>query len=111
MNVKKSFTIFKILSFLWLVTTVVLTTLFAQYWLVYAAFGGLALAVCSLYFAKLSYRTNGNILTISSGILFRKERFVPLEKVLIKTKLCLGRECLLTILTFSGGRVIVFADF
>lgn len=64
----------------------------------------------AVYYAKIQYRIEKGILTISSGLLFRRERIVPLEKVLVVTNVKFGRECVLSVLTLSGSTVIVFAE-
>lgn len=78
-----------------------------ELWLSTAAFGICVWAAAALYYARLQYSVDGGIMTISSGVLFRRERIVPLEKVLVITNIRLGRECLLSVLTLPGCRVIV----
>lgn len=106
MNVKKSVTIFRIISFVW-AAVIIATALITHAWVVTAVFGVVVWAAAGVYYARLQYSVDGGIMTISSGVLFRRERIVPLEKVLVITNIRLGRECLLSVLTLSGCRVIV----
>lgn len=110
MNVKKTFTIFIIFSALWFTAGFVLTAFLRLNWLYSGIFAIGIWCVAFAYFHRLSYAIEEEILKISSGILFRRERIVPLEMVLIRTKISVKGKCLLTVLTLSGGRVIVFAD-
>lgn len=86
---------------------IIAAALTTRAWVVTAIFGGIVWAAAGAYYARLQYKVDGGIMTISSGVLFRRERIVPLEKVLVITNIRLGRECLLSVLTLSGCRVIV----
>lgn len=109
MNVKKSFTIFIIFSFLWFAMSAIMAVSGLN-WLCTAVCAVAAWSVFFAYFCRISYVVEGGVLKISSGILFRRERIVPLEIVHIRTKISVRGHCLLTILAFSGGNVAVFAD-
>lgn len=109
MNVKKSVTIFRIFSFVW-AAAILSAAMITNLWFVTAVFGSMVWIAMAVYYAKIQYRIEKGILTISSGLLFRRERIVPLEKVLVVTNVKFGRECVLSVLTLSGSTVIVFAE-
>ena len=75
--------------------------------------GGI-LAILSVYwlgyYYTLKYSDRENILLITSGIVCRRERRIPLDSVLWKTRLTLltQRRTAAVILHTSGGAAVVF---
>jgi hypothetical protein len=62
------------------------------------------------YYYTLKYSDRENVLLITSGIVFRRERRIPLDSVLWKTRLTLltERNTAAVILHTSGGAAVVF---
>lgn len=77
--------------------------------------GGI-LAILSVYwlgyYYTLKYSDRENVLLITSGIVFRRERRIPLDSVLWKTRLTLltERNTAAVILHTSGGAAVVLGE-
>lgn len=71
-----------------------------------------ACAYFALYFFSLKYYVSDNTLYISGGIIFRKTRILPLERVLWRTRLTapFGSAVLITVLHTAGGGVVIFSE-
>lgn len=66
-----------------------------------------------LYYHSLEYTYSNNIITINSGVIFRRKKNLPAGNILWKMRLSspLFRGDFLTVLHTSGGRIILFCGF
>lgn len=77
---------------------------------------GVIFAILSVYwlgyYYTLDYSVSENVLLITSGIFFRRERRIPLDNILWKTRLTLltERNTAAVILHTSGGSAVVFGE-
>lgn len=77
---------------------------------------GAAVAILSVYwlgyYYLLDYSGAENVLLITSGIFFRRERRIPLDNILWKTRLTLftERNTAAVILHTSGSSAVVFGE-
>jgi len=64
------------------------------------------------YYYLLDYTLSENVIYITSGILFKRRRRVPLENILWEMKLTspLFRGCAMTVIHTSGGITAVFGE-
>ena len=75
-----------------------------------AVVGILTAALWNLYFHTIKYEVNDEILTIKSGIFFRKTKIIPLKKILLKSSYSIGKTVFLTIIRTAGSFAVVFGE-
>lgn len=65
------------------------------------------------YYYSLKYTIGNNVLEITSGILFKKRRSIPLSNILWEMRLTspFFAGSAMTVLHTSGGNAVVFCDF
>lgn len=71
------------------------------------------LVIWSAYYYRLKYTVTGNILMITSGIIFRRKHLIPLDKVLWETRIFIfpDTSAAAVILHTAGRSAVVFGDF
>lgn len=75
-----------------------------------AAVGILTAALWNLYFHTIKYEICDEILTIKSGIFFKKTKLIPLNKILLKTGYSVGKRAFLTIIRTAGSFAVIFGE-
>lgn len=67
----------------------------------------------SLYYSTIQYTLSNNTIEITSGIIFRRRRSIPLRNILWEMRLIspLFRGSAMSVLHTSGGNAVVFCDF
>lgn len=75
-----------------------------------AAVGILTAVLWNLYFHTIKYEINDEILTIKSGIFFKKTKIIPLKKILLKSSYSVGKTVFLTIIRTAGSFGVVFGE-
>ena len=80
------------------------------------AAGAAAAAVsvwCSLYYFTAHYTLSNNVVEITSGIILRRHRSIPLSNILWEMRLTspFFRGSAMSVLHTSGGNAVVFCDF
>lgn len=67
----------------------------------------------SLYYSTIQYTLSNNTIEITSGIIFRRRRSIPLRNILWEMRLTspLFRGSAMSVLHTSGGNAVVFCDF
>ena len=68
------------------------------------------------FFHSIKYTLTINDIIIQSGIVFRKEKHIPIVNILWTTRVYLGNEKnvdipLLTVIRTAGGHFVIFADY
>lgn len=76
---------------------------------VYAA-GILAALIWIFHFNSIKYTISEKILTIKSGIIFKKTKIIPLDKVLLKSSYAFGKTVFLTIIRTAGSFAVIFGE-
>lgn len=87
---------------------IVLDNLFTR--IILAAVGILTAVIWILYFNTIKYEINDEILTIKSGIFFKKTKIIPLKKILLKSSYSVGKTVFLTIIRTAGSFGVVFGE-
>ena len=87
---------------------IVLDNLFTR--IILAAVGILTAVIWILYFLTIKYEINDEILTIKSGIFFKKTKIIPLKKILLKSSYSVGKTVFLTIIRTAGSFGVVFGE-
>lgn len=67
----------------------------------------------SLYYFTAHYTLSNNVVEITSGIIFRRQRSIPLSNILWEMRLTspFFRGSVMSVLHTSGGNAVVFCDF
>lgn len=67
----------------------------------------------SLYYSTIQYTLSNNAVEITSGIIFRRRRSIPLRNILWEMRLTspFFRGSAMSVLHTSGGNAVVFCDF
>lgn len=67
----------------------------------------------SLYYFTAHYTLSNNVVEITSGIIFRRNRSIPLSNILWEMRLTspFFRGSAMSVLHTSGGNAVVFCDF
>ena len=67
----------------------------------------------SLYYFTAHYTLSNNVVEITSGIIFRRHRSIPLSNILWEMRLTspFFRGSVMSVLHTSGGNAVVFCDF
>lgn len=67
----------------------------------------------SLYYFTAHYTLSNNVVEITSGIIFRRHRIIPLSNILWEMRLTspFFRGSVMSVLHTSGGNAVVFCDF
>ena len=67
----------------------------------------------SLYYFTAHYTLSNNVVEITSGIIFRRHRSIPLSNILWEMRLTspFFRGSAMSVLHTSGGNAVVFCDF
>ena len=67
----------------------------------------------SLYYFTAHYTLSNNVVEITSGIIFRRNRSIPLGNILWEMRLTspFFRGSVMSVLHTSGGHAVVFCDF
>ena len=67
----------------------------------------------SLYYSTIQYTLSNNTIEITSGIIFRRRRSIPLRSILWEMRLTFPffRGSAMSVLHTSGGNAVVFCDF
>ena len=87
---------------------IVLDNLFTR--IILAAVGILTAVIWILYFNTIKYEINDEILTIKSGIFFKKTKIIPLKKILLKSSYSVGKTVFLTIIRTAGSFAVIFGE-
>lgn len=66
-----------------------------------------------LYYFMTHYTLSNNVVEITSGIIFRRNRSIPLSTILWEMRLTspFFRGSVMSVLHTSGGNAVVFCDF
>ena len=78
--------------------------------IILAAVGIFTAVLCNLYFRTIKYEVSNEILTIKSGIFFKKTKIIPLKKILLKSTYSVGKTVFLTIIRTAGSFAVVFGE-
>ena len=78
--------------------------------IILAAAGVLTAILWNLYFHTIKYEISEEILTIKSGIVFRKTKKIPLKKILLKSTYSVGKTVFLTIIRTAGSFAVIFGE-
>ena len=78
--------------------------------IILAAVGILTAAIWILYFYTIKYEISDEILTIKSGIFFKKTKIIPLKKILLKSSYSVGKTVFLTIIRTAGSFAVIFGE-
>ena len=100
------FTMFII--FVFVLGVIVFENLFTK--IILAAVGVLTAIIWILYFNTIKYEINEEILTINSGIFFKKTKIIPLKKILLKSSYSVGKTVFLTIIRTAGSFAVIFGE-
>ena len=73
-----------------------------------ATVGILTAILWNLYFHTIKYEISDETLTIKSGIIFRKTKIIPLDKILLKSTYSVGKNVFLTIIRTAGSFSVIF---
>ncbi|MGN1421963.1 MAG: hypothetical protein ACI4XA_01170 [Oscillospiraceae bacterium] len=79
-----------------------------------AASAALAGAWWTAYYRALEYERCGGILTVKSGVFFRRDRRVRIGEILWISRAAvrfLRSSALFTVLHTSGGNIVIFGEF
>ncbi len=70
-------------------------------------------AIWLLYYYKLKYSVENNVLTADSGIIFRKRRILPPDNILWEMRLTspLFRGTAIVVLHTPGGQIVIFGHY
>lgn len=108
---KKSRFFFWVISVLWGTAVASSIWFIPKMWYIWAIIGAAVWGVYAVHFRTIAYDLRNGILTITSGVLFKRERILCVKEVLMTTRVALAGKLLFTVATFSGGRVVLFAEF
>ena len=97
-----------VIIFLFGLGVIVFENLFTR--IVLAAVGILTAAIWILYFNTIKYEISDEILTIKSGIFFKKTKIIPLKKILLKSSYSIGKTVFLTIIRTAGSFAVIFGE-
>ena len=99
------------LSFVLLVVGIASALIAGYLWVVAAAAAMLHL-LWSVYYFRLRYTIRDNTLFIDSGLLFRRQRAIPLDNMLWQTVIMVpfSRRAIATVIHTAGGWVVIFAE-
>ncbi len=97
-----------VIIFLFGLGVIVLDNLFTK--IILAAVGVLTAVLWILYFNTIKYEINEEILTIKSGIFFRKTKMIPLKKILLKSSYSVGKNVFLTIIRTAGSFAVIYGE-
>ena len=78
--------------------------------IILAAVGILTAVIWILYFLTIKYEINDEILTIKSGIFFKKTKIIPLKKILLKSSYSVGKTVFLTIIRTAGSLAVIYGE-
>lgn len=76
----------------------------------FASAGILTAILWNIYFYTIKYEISDEILTIKSGIIFRKTKIIPLKKILLKSSYSIGKTVFLTIIRTAGSFAVIFGE-
>ena len=112
-TVTKDWTIFWLTATALLILCAVIVLLFPGSVYITAAAFVILSVIWLWYYYRLEYSISAETLRISSGIIFRKHRLLPLESILWELRLSLPpfRRAAMVILHTSGGRIVIFGDY
>lgn len=67
----------------------------------------------TLYFRSVGYCIVSGSLVVRSGVLFRKQRCIPIENIqwVMRLKLSFLKKAVFTAVHTASGSVVIFADF
>lgn len=108
---KKSRFFFWLILVLWGAAVAAVLLIFPKIWYIWIIAGAAVWGVWTAYFGSIAYDLRSGILRISSGFLFKRERILPEKEILMTTRVALAGKLLFTVATFSGGRVVLFAEY
>ena len=97
-----------VIIFLFGLGVIVFENLFTR--IVLAAVGILTAAIWILYFYTIKYEISDEILTIKSGIFFKKTKIIPLKKILLKSRYAIGETVFLTIIRTAGSIAVIYGE-
>lgn len=72
--------------------------------------GFLSAIIWDFHFFTIKYEISDNILTIKSGIIFKRTKTIPLEKAVLKSVYSVGKTVFLTIIRTAGSFAVVFGE-
>ena len=78
--------------------------------IILAAVGIFTAVLWNLYFRTIKYEVSDEILTIKSGIFFKKTKIIPLDKILLKSSYAVGKAVFLTIIRTAGSFAVIFGE-
>ncbi len=107
---KKSRLILVVSSVLWAIVVLLAVWSFPKLWFVWVIAGAAAWGAVFRHFQTIEYEVSGGSLRISSGFLFKRKRILPKKEILMTTRFALAGKLLFTVVHFSGGRVVLFAE-
>ncbi len=111
MNMKKSRFFFCVIMVLCIAAAAAAILIFPKKWYIWVIAGAAVGGAWAAYFRSIAYNVRGGILRISSGFLFKRERVLPEKEILMTTRVALAGKLLFTVAAFSGGRVVLFAEY
>ena len=90
------------------ISVIVFENLFTR--IVLSAVGILTAAIWILYFHTIKYEISDEILTIKSGIFFKRTKIIPLKKILMKSRYSIGKTVFLTIIRTAGSFDMIYGE-
>lgn len=66
--------------------------------------------IWDFHFFTIKYEISDNILTINSGIIFKRTKTIPLEKAVLKSVYSVGKTVFLTIIRTAGSFALIFGE-
>ncbi len=81
-----------------------------ELWFVPVIAGAALWGVGFWHFQTIEYELSDENIRVLSGFLFKRERVLPKKEILMTSRFALAGKLLFTVVYFSGGRVILFAD-
>jgi len=110
MVMKKSRVFLAVSSVLWGIIVLLAVWAFPKLWFIWAIAGAALWAAGFWHFQTITYELSNENIRITSGFLFKRERVLPKKEILMTARFALAGRLLFTVVYFSGGRVILFAD-
>lgn len=78
--------------------------------IIFATVGVLTATTWVLYFNSIKYTISDKILTIKSGVILKKTKIIPLDKILLKSSYAVGKTIFLTIIRTAGSFAVIFGE-
>ncbi len=110
MVMKKSRAILAVSSVLWGIIVLLAAWAFPKLWFVPVIAGAALWSAGFWHFRTIAYELSDENIRVMSGFLFKRERVLPKKEILMTSRFALAGKLLFTVVYFSGGRVVLFAD-